>query len=137
MVVEFIKCFQELLLGEEKFSLTSSHLLEALSLGGNGFKTTSDILCILLPTIIHDDISKNCMVSFANLLGKLRNSIKLFSQELGVPLSSIPINYQTAPELARLCLRSAESDESLEMAEDHWQIGKEQSEVVSFRSLRL
>ena len=63
MVIEFIKCFRELLLGEEAFTITTQHLLEALSIGAAGFKTFTDILCCLLPTIIHDDISKDCKVS--------------------------------------------------------------------------
>lgn len=61
-MTEFIKCFHELLLGEEKFKFTTSHIMEAITAGSQGCKVIADIICCLLPSIIHDDISKNCKV---------------------------------------------------------------------------
>lgn len=62
MITDFIKCFRELLLGEEKFRIPSTHLMEAAVAGSEGYQIITDLICCFLPTIIHDDISKNCKV---------------------------------------------------------------------------
>ncbi|RXG70867.1 Tyrosine-protein kinase BAZ1B [Armadillidium vulgare] len=110
MITDFIKCFRELLLGEEKFKIPSTHLMEAAVAGPEGYQIITDLICCFLPTIIHDDISKNC-------------------KEIGVPISSIPISYQTAHELARLCLTKQEEEESFANIEDNYLLGKEKNEL--------
>lgn len=43
----------------------------------------------------------------------------------------IPINYQTAPELTRLCLRKQEIEDAESNPEENDQIGTEKTELVS------
>ena len=61
----------------------------------------------------------------------------LFLQELGMPLSTIPINYQTAAELTRLCLKKVDNEDNVStQSDDADELGREETELVSVITLK-
>ncbi|XP_068214437.1 tyrosine-protein kinase BAZ1B-like isoform X2 [Palaemon carinicauda] len=101
MIIEFIECYREIVLTDKKNSISSQHLIQALSAGKEGFKFISEIMVLLLHIIIDDErIGDN--------------------KELGVKLSELAVHYQTAMELARLCLsKGGSSDTASQHSDDH------------------
>ncbi|XP_066950593.1 tyrosine-protein kinase BAZ1B-like isoform X2 [Macrobrachium rosenbergii] len=100
MIVEFIECYRDIVLTDKKKSISSQHLMQALSAGKNGFKYISEIMVLLLHIIIDDErIGDN--------------------KELGVKISELAVHYQTAMELARLCLNKGGSDIVSQHSEDN------------------
>ncbi|XP_076045526.1 tyrosine-protein kinase BAZ1B-like isoform X2 [Oratosquilla oratoria] len=85
MVTEFVQCYKTLLLREEKVQFSTAQLLEALASGPKGFKVITEMMCLLLNVIVQDDIANDY-------------------KDFGVQLRTVPVHYQTAPEVARQCL---------------------------------
>ena len=101
MLTEFLQCFHEVFaLNNSKMKkFTTSNILWAVSVGQKGYNFISSLLCTMLPVVLYDTTITHY-------------------KELGVPLREIPVSYQTAPELARLCLK-------------HQKLEKEVAEVIS------
>ena len=85
MVVEFVECYNEIIKTDKKNSISCSQLMQALAAGPKGFRFLAEVMCLLLHMVVADDRIGN-------------------SKELGVKVRSLPVHYQTASELARLCL---------------------------------
>ena len=115
MLTEFLECFAEVfnLQSLKDSHFTTSEILHAVSRGQSGYSYISSLLCTMLPTVLYD-------------------SAMTHYKELGIPLREMPISYQTAPELARLCLKHQKQDlivqEYSEDGED-LVIGEEEDEL--------
>ncbi|XP_037788836.1 tyrosine-protein kinase BAZ1B-like isoform X2 [Penaeus monodon] len=109
MIVEFIDCYREILVPEKKMSITCSKLLQALSAGTKGYKIIAEVISLLLHVILDDE-----------RFGERK--------ELGVKIKDLTIHYQTAIELARLCLRKKETSDAVSQHSDD-DMGEEQNEL--------
>ncbi|KAK7073042.1 hypothetical protein SK128_003473 [Halocaridina rubra] len=110
MIVEFIECYKDIVLSDKKTSISCQHLMQALAAGKNGFKFISEIMVLLLHIIIDDERVGN-------------------STELGLKIRELAIHYQTAIELARLCLGKKELSDSVSQHSDENEIYEEHSEL--------
>ncbi|KAF2359943.1 Zinc finger PHD-finger [Trinorchestia longiramus] len=104
MLSEFMESFSEVFnlpINSKKPLFTTTKILEAVSQGKKGYPYISSLLCTMLPTVVYDAANTHY-------------------KELGIPLREMPISYQTAPELARLCLKHQKLDEVVieEVSED-------------------
>jgi len=86
MVTEFILSYRGLLMPEDKSFINAELLMQALVSGKAGFAYIARIICILLQTLLQDQLAEDY-------------------KELTVPLSQLPVNEYTCTELMRLCLR--------------------------------
>ncbi|XP_047498386.1 tyrosine-protein kinase BAZ1B-like isoform X1 [Penaeus chinensis] len=109
MIVEFIDCYREILVPEKKMSITCNKLLQALSAGTKGYKIIAEVISLLLHVILDDE-----------RFGERK--------ELGVKIKDLTIHYQTAIELARLCLRKKETSDAVSQHSDD-DMGEEQNEL--------
>ncbi|XP_045610367.2 tyrosine-protein kinase BAZ1B-like isoform X2 [Procambarus clarkii] len=111
MVVEFLECYYGIVHTDKKKSISCSQLMQALAAGPNGFKYVAEVMCLILHLII-DDIR----------LGGIK--------EVGVKIKDLPVHYQTAIELARLCLSKRDFSESASQhSDDNTEEGEEQNEL--------
>ncbi|XP_053638911.1 tyrosine-protein kinase BAZ1B isoform X2 [Cherax quadricarinatus] len=111
MVVEFIECYHGIVHTDKKKSISCSQLMQALAAGPIGLKYVAEVMCLILHLII-DDVR----------LGGMK--------ELGVKISDLPVHYQTALELARLCLSKRDFSESASLhSDDNVEEGEEQNEL--------
>ncbi|XP_042215473.1 tyrosine-protein kinase BAZ1B-like [Homarus americanus] len=111
MVVEFIECYHEIVKTDKKTSISCSQLMQALAAGPKGLKYVAEVMCLILHLII-DDTRIGC------------------TKELGVKISDLPVHYQTAIEVARLCLRKHDSCESASQhSDENTDEGEEQNEL--------
>lgn len=115
MLTEFLECFCEVfnLNGSKSPRFTTNDILEAVSQGKQGYSYLSSLLCTMLPTVLYD-------------------SAMTHYKELGIPLREMPISYQTAPELARLCLKHQKQDLIVEEISEDGEdliIGEEEDEL--------
>ncbi len=95
MVTQFINCFRGLLMGEEQLPIMTDKLMKALCNGANGLPYISQVLYILLQTLLQDGIAEDY-------------------KELTVPLSALTITQYSASELVRLCLRKVDTEQKEE-----------------------
>lgn len=110
MVVEFMECYQEIVKTDKK-SISCSQLMQALAAGPKGFRYLAEVMCLLLHLVVADQRIGN-------------------SKELGVKVRSLPVHYQTATELARLCLIHRDfSDTASQHSEENAEEGEEQNEL--------
>ena len=115
MMTEFLQCFGELFdLSSIESKFTTDNIFKAISRGKEGYSYISSLLCIMLPTVLYD-------------------SAMTHYKELGIPLREIPVNYQTAPELARLTLIHQKQDlvmqETTSEDGDELFVGEEKDEL--------
>lgn len=111
MVVEFVECYNELVKTDKKKSISCSQLMQALTAGTKGFRYLAEVMCLLLHLIVAD-----------KRIGG--------SKELGMKINSLPVHYQTATELARLCLTRRDlTDTASQHSEDNAEVGEEQNEL--------
>ena len=92
MLIEFISCYQGLLMPNKDFAISSEKLMMSVSNGKEGFLYLSKVLEILLQTLLQDQISEDY-------------------QEMKIQLSDIPVNPYTTSELVRLCLRKQDVED--------------------------
>lgn len=111
MVVEFVECYNEIIKADKKKSISCSQLMQALAAGNKGFRYLAEVMCLLLHLVVADE-----------RIGG--------SKELGMKIRSLPVHYQTATELARLCLiRRDFSDTTSQHSEENAEQGEEQNEL--------
>lgn len=111
MVVEFVECYNEIIKTDKKNSISCSQLMQALAAGPKGFRYLAEVMCLLLHMVVADDRIGN-------------------SKELGMKVRSLPVHYQTAAELARLCLSRRDfSDSASQHSDDNAEEGEEQTEL--------
>ncbi|XP_071534206.1 tyrosine-protein kinase BAZ1B-like isoform X2 [Panulirus ornatus] len=111
MVVEFVECYHEIVKTDKKKSISCSQLMQALAAGSRGFKYVAELMCLLLRLIVDDE----------RIGGK---------KELGVKIIELPVHYQTAIEIARLCLSKCVLSESASQhSDDNTDEGEEQNEL--------
>lgn len=111
MVVEFVECYHEIVKTDKKKSISCSQLMQALAAGNKGFRYLAEVMCLLLHLVVGNDRIGN-------------------SKELGMKIRSLPVHYQTATELARLCLiRRDFSDLASQHSEENSEEAEEQNEL--------
>lgn len=111
MVVEFVECYHEIIKTDKKKSISCSQLMQALAAGNKGFRYLAEVMCLLLHLVVGDERIGN-------------------SKELGMKIRSLPVHYQTATELARLCLcRRDFSDVVSQHSEENGEEAEEQNEL--------
>ncbi|KAJ8256724.1 hypothetical protein COCON_G00188760 [Conger conger] len=95
MVTDFLNCYSDLLMPDDRHPIVAGALMEALVGNGAGFLYLSRVLVILLQTLLQDELAEGY-------------------SELDTSLSELPLTTHSVSELARLCLRpcDAQGEES-------------------------
>lgn len=111
MVVEFVECYHEIVKTDKKNPISCSQLMQALAAGPKGFHYLAEVMCLLLHLVVQDKRIGN-------------------SKELGMKISSLPVHYQTAIELARLCLIRRDFSDTVSLhSDENAEEGEEQNEL--------
>ncbi|KAA0191435.1 hypothetical protein HAZT_HAZT000821, partial [Hyalella azteca] len=116
MLSEFMESFSDVFnlpSCSKKPLFTTNKILEAVVQGKKGYPYISSLLCTMLPTVVYDAANTHY-------------------KELGIPLREMPISYQTAPELARLCLKHQKHDVVIEEVTEDGElliVGEEEDEL--------